>query len=64
MFQILDSVRYMIVIPIDSEEVATLLENHAMDWGAVLNFLDSIARKQNLVFNKREVAEIMRKKYE
>lgn len=61
---ILESTQYIITIPTDSEELATLLDNHAGDWGEVLQFLEGLANTQGIVFKRREVAEIMRKKYE
>jgi len=61
---ILESTQYIITIPTDSEELATLLDNHAGDWGEVLQFLEGLALSQGIVFKRREVAEIMRKKYE
>ena len=61
---ILESTQYIITIPTDSEELATLLENHAGDWAPVLDFLDDVSASQGIVINRREVAEIMRKKYE
>lgn len=61
---ILESTQYIITIPTDSEELATLLDNHAGDWGEVLQFLEGLAHSQGIVIKGREVGEIMRKKYE
>lgn len=62
--KILESVDYMITIPTSSEEMATLLENHAADWTVVLRFLANVAHSQGIVVKQKEVADIMRRKYE
>lgn len=61
---ILESTAYILTIPTDSEELATLLENHAGDWAPVLSFFESLAHSRCIALKSREVAEIMRKKYE
>lgn len=61
---ILDSTQYIITIPTNSEELANLIDNYAHDWSPVLDFFDSVSKSQGITINKREVAEILRKKYE
>lgn len=62
--KILESVDYMITIPTSSEDVATLLENYAGDWAEVLSFLDRVSKSQGIVIKQKEIAGIMRRKYE
>lgn len=64
MFNILESVDYMINIPTDSETLANWLDAYADDWGTVLTFIERIANRQGIVIKSTEVAEILRKKYE
>lgn len=54
---------YMIDIPTDPEELATLLDNCALDWGTVLSFLDTVAVRRGITLNKDRVCEIMKSKY-
>ena len=54
---------YMIDIPTDPAELASLLDNYALDWGIVLGFLDTVAIKRGIVLDKEKVCEIMKSKY-
>lgn len=62
--KIIEETNYMINVPTNPEELAVLLDNFAGDWQAVLEFINNIAIRQSIVFNSKEVSEIMRKKYE
>lgn len=54
---------YMLDIPTNPEELATLLDNYALDWGTVLNFLDTVATKRGVTLDVEEVSRIMKRKY-
>ena len=54
---------YMIDIPTSPEDLANLLDSYALDWGTVLNFLDTVATKRGIVLDKNKVCEIMKSKY-
>ncbi len=54
---------YMIDIPISPEDLASLLDNYALDWGTVLNFLDTVAIRRGISLDKERVCEIMKSKY-
>lgn len=55
---------YMIDIPSNPEELATLLDNYALDWGTVLVFLDRVATKRGIHLDSAKICEIMKRKYE
>lgn len=61
---ILEGTQYIITIPTDSDELATLLDNYANDWTIVLDFIDTVSKRQGVIINRKEVAEKVRKMYE
>lgn len=61
---ILEGTQYIITLPTDSDELATLLDNYANDWTIVLDFIDTVSKRQGVIINRKEVAEKMRKMYE
>lgn len=54
---------YMLDIPTNPEELATMLDNYALDWGTVLNFLDTVATRRGITLDTEKVCEIMKSKY-
>lgn len=54
---------YLIDIPTNPEELATLLDNYALDWGTVLNFLDTVATKRGIMLDVEAICRIMKRKY-
>lgn len=62
-FKILDSVDYVLDIPTNPEELATLLDSYALDWGTVLNFIDAVATRRGISIDRERVCEIMIRKY-
>ena len=54
---------YMIDIPTNPEELATLLDNYALDWGTTLSFLSSVARSRGMIIDVDTVSSIMKRKY-
>lgn len=60
---ILEGTQYIISLPTDSEDLASILDDYASDWVEALEFLNNYATSQGIVINKREVAEIMARKY-
>lgn len=54
---------YMIDIPTSPEELARLLDNYALDWGTVLDFLYIVSIKRGITLDKNKVCEIMKSKY-
>lgn len=54
---------YMIDIPTNPEELATLLENYALDWGIALSFLASVAKGRGMTIDVDTVSNIMQRKY-
>ena len=54
---------YMIDLPTSPEELATLLDNYAQDWGIVLNFLDAVATKRGIVLDVHKICEILKRRY-
>ena len=54
---------YMIDIPTNPEELATLLDSYALDWGTTLSFLAKVAATRGVVLDIDTVAKIMRNKY-
>lgn len=54
---------YMIDIPTNPEELATLLDNYALDWGTTLNLLASVAKKRGVVLDVDTVSKLMQQKY-
>lgn len=61
---ILEGTQYIITLPTDSDELARLLDNYAQDWAIVLDFIDTVSKRQGVIINRKEVAEKMRKMYE
>ena len=61
---ILEGTQYIITLPTDSDELARLLDNYANDWTIVLDFIDTVSKRQGVIINRKEVAEKMRKMYE
>lgn len=61
---ILEGTQYIITLPTDSDELATLLDNYANDWTIVLDFIDTVSKRQGVIINRKEVAEKVRKMYE
>lgn len=53
----------MIDIPTNPEELATLLDNYALDWGTTLNLLASVAKKRGVVLDVDTVSKLMQQKY-
>lgn len=60
---ILEGTQYIITLPTDSDELATLLDNYANDWTIVLDFIDTVATKRGVTLDVREVSRIMKRKY-
>lgn len=60
---ILEGTQYIITLPTDSDELATLLDNYANDWAIVLDFIDTVSKRQGVIINRKEVAEKVRKMY-
>lgn len=60
---ILDSTQYIITIPTDPEELATLLDNCAHDWGVVLNFLATVSNRNGIQLEVGTISRIMIDKY-
>ncbi len=54
---------YMIDIPTSPEELATLLDNYALDWGTTLSFFANVAKSRGIVLDVNKVCEIMTRKY-
>jgi len=54
---------YMVDIPTSPEELATLLDNYAIDWGTVLGFLAKVARSRGIILDVDTVSKLMMKKY-
>lgn len=54
---------YMIDIPTNPEELTILLDNYAMDWGNVLNFLASVAKSRGVIIDVDTVSNIMQRKF-
>ena len=54
---------YMVDIPTSPEELATLFDNYAIDWGTVLGFLDKVARSRGIILDVDTVSKLMMKKY-
>lgn len=54
---------YVIDIPTNPEELATLLDDYAEDWGIVLKFLDTVSTKRGIMLDTHKICEIMKKKY-
>lgn len=54
---------YIIDIPTNPEELATMLDNYAQDWGMVLNFLDTVATRRGITLDVEAVCRIMKRKY-
>lgn len=54
---------YMIDIPTNPEELATLLDNYSGDWGINLSFLAKVARARGIILDVDTVSKIMMKKY-
>ena len=54
---------YMVDIPTSPEELATLLDNYARDWGTVLGFLAKVARSRGIILDVDTVSKLMMKKY-
>ena len=61
---ILEGTQYIITLPTDSDELARLLDNYAHDWAIVLDFIDTVSKRQGVIINRKEVAEKVRKMYE
>lgn len=61
---ILEGTQYIITLPTDSDELATLLDNYANDRTIVLDFIDTVSKRQGVIINRKEVAEKVRKMYE
>lgn len=60
---LLESTQYIITIPTDPEELATLLDDYALDWGTVLNFLDTVSNKNGIHLEVGTIRRIMTEKY-
>ena len=54
---------YMVDIPTNPEELATLLDNYAGDWGTVLGFMAKVARSRGIILDVDAVSKLMMKKY-
>ena len=54
---------YMVDISTSPEELATLLDNYAIDWGTVLGFLAKVARSRGIILDVDTVSKLMMKKY-
>lgn len=54
---------YKLDIPTNPEELATMLDNYALDWGVVLDFLDTVATRRGITLDRGEVCRIMKDKY-
>ncbi len=54
---------YMIDIPTSPEELATLLDNYALDWGTTLSFFANVANSRGITLDVSKVCEIMTRKY-
>ena len=59
MAHILENI-YMIDIPTNSEDLATLIYNNSYDWAVVLDFFDQVAKKRGIVIKTLEVADMIR----
>lgn len=54
---------YMIDIPTDPIELASMLDNYSQDWGITLSFLARVALSRGIILDVDTVSKIMRKKY-
>jgi len=54
---------YLIQIPTDSQELASLLWNYSTDWAEALEFVDRYCKSQGIVIKKQEVIEIIKTQY-
>jgi hypothetical protein len=54
----------VVCIPIDSQALADILDQHSTDWEEDLYFLESYASSQGFTIDVSEVERLMTKRYE
>lgn len=50
-------------IDLDPQNVSQLLDEYALDWGAVPAFLGNVANSQGVAFDEEEVERLMTEMY-
>lgn len=51
---------YLISLPTDSDELASLIYENSGDWEVCLNFLATVAKKQGLILKTWDIAQKIR----